>query len=565
MANLRFFVTQEGTLNQGGSGKDTIFNFTGQFSSDTVKGAGGNDLISFANQTTAVGIHGGITALGSAGSFTAGFAKAIYSGANVAAGVIAANLTAISSMSAAVTGTYREVSATVQSLQQTGIATIRGGVIGGNTGNDSIYLGDQVTTFNKAFVGGGAGNDLLGTFNSGASTAGFLNANFSGSTIAGGNGNDTVFVNLSAGSATENLLAGNSGNDSVMLSSTNAEINSGRILGGGGTDSVVVDIDTAKNVTIRGGDGKDSIDLTFSAGRVSTLIEGDSTNGSGADTIRIQMGLAGNSSNTINGGDGADSIVLSGTTAADGGSNILNAGTGADTVFFQSAGEGYLSGATIKGQMGNDSILIQSMSAGTVNSSIIYGNKGNDTITLGGLADAANRGRSAGSQNLTIQGGAGADLLTNSGFNTAGGTGIFAYKSLSDSTLDSMDTVLFSTAAVSAGATTNVFVSSQVRIHVATGSLSLASGGSGAVSASSGYIVWSGYSDNSLTARVSAIDANITTTGAAAVFTTDNSTRFLFVQGGATDLVVKLASADNLSAGQANVAVSGAIIGFGEG
>jgi hypothetical protein len=560
MAKLRFFVTEEGTLNQGGSGNDTVFNFTGSFSSDTVKGAGGNDLISFANQTTAVQIHAGYTA-GSAGSHTAGFVKAIYSGANVAAGVIATNLTATTSLSASTTHTsYSEVSATVQSLQQTGIETLKGGIIGGNTGNDSIYLGDQLTTFNKAFVGGGAGNDLIGTFNSGASTAGYLNANFSGSTIAGGNGNDTVFVNLSAGSGKEILLAGNSGNDSVMLSSDNAEINSGRILGGGGNDSVVVDIDTAKNVTIRGGDGKDSIDLTFSAGRVSTLIEGDSTNGSGADTIRIQLGVAGNSSNTINGGDGADSIVITGTTAADGGGNILNAGTGADTIFFQSAGEGYLSGATIRGQQGNDSILIQAMSAGAVNSSIIYGNKGNDTITLQNVL-----GFSAGSRNVTIQGGAGADLLTNSGFNTAGGTGIFTYKSLSDSTLDSMDTVLFSTAAVSAGGTTNVFVSSQVRINVATGSLSLASGGSGAVSASSGYIVWSGYSDNSLTARVSAIDANITTTGAAAVFTTDNADRFLFVQGGATDLVVKLASADNLSAGQANVAVSGSIIGFGEG
>ena len=53
MADLRFFVTQEGTLNQGGSGNDSIFNYTGTFSSDTVKGSGGNDLISFANQTTA--------------------------------------------------------------------------------------------------------------------------------------------------------------------------------------------------------------------------------------------------------------------------------------------------------------------------------------------------------------------------------------------------------------------------------------------------------------------------------------------------------------------------------
>ena len=97
-------------------------------------------------------------------------------------------------------------------------------------------------------------------------------------------------------------------------------------------------------------------------------------------------------------------------------------------------------------------------------------------------------------------------------------------------------------------------------VQVCTGA-----GTGGKVSAASGYVIWSGYSDNSLTARVSAIDASYTTTGAAAVFTTDNNTRFLFVQGGTTDLVAKLASADNLSAGQANIALSGNVIGFGEG
>ena len=42
-------------------------------------------------------------------------------------------------------------------------------------------------------------------------------------------------------------------------------------------------------------------------------------------------------------------------------------------------------------------------------------------------------------------------------------------------------------------------------------------GAVGAVSASGGFVVWSGYSDNSLTARVSAINAGYTTTGDFAV------------------------------------------------
>ena len=560
MADLRFFVTQEGTLNQGGSGNDSIFNFTGSFSSDTVKGAGGNDLISFANQTTAATIRA-IASAGSAGLGTsAGFLRVVYSGANVSAGTIQ-TISNTGSTALSAGGTVVEVSAQVEALRYTGVQTVRGGVIGGNTGNDSIYLGDQITTFDRAFVGGGAGNDILGSFNSGANTAGKLNAIFSGSTLAGGAGNDTVFANVSAGSGTDFLLAGNAGADTIQLSSDNLEANSGRVLGGAGNDTVLVDIDTATNVTIRGGDGADTIDLTFSAGATNTLIEGDSTNGSGADTIRIQLGVVNGSSNTILGGDGADSIVLSGATASDGGNTLYAGGTGADTIFFQSAGEGYISGSTIKGGMGNDSILIQAMSAGAVASGLILGQKGDDTITLANVL-----GFSAGSTDVTIQGGVGADLLTNSGMNTAGGTGIFSYKSYTESTLDSMDTVLFSTAAVSAGGTTEAFQSSQIRIAFSTGiSLATGAGVSGQVSASSGYIVFSGFSDNSLTARVSSIDASYTTTGAAAVFTTDNASRFLFVQGGTTDTVMKLASADNLSAGQANIGLSGNVIGFGEG
>ena len=90
---------------------------------------------------------------------------------------------------------------------------------------------------------------------------------------------------------------------------------------------------------------------------------------------------------------------------------------------------------------------------------------------------------------------------------------------------------LYTTAAVSAGSDT--FASSQVKFQVATGdALALATGAGtgGKVSAASGYVIWSGYSDNSLTARVSAIDASYTTTGNVAVFTTDNADRYLFVR-----------------------------------
>ena len=118
---------------------------------------------------------------------------------------------------AASAATGSEVSATVD-IFELGLATLLA-MIGGNTGNDSIYHGDQLTEFG-AFVGGGAGNDL-GTFNSGASTAGKLNTNFSGATVAGGNGNDTVFVHsLVIPLQLESLVTPN---DSVMLSAASAK------------------------------------------------------------------------------------------------------------------------------------------------------------------------------------------------------------------------------------------------------------------------------------------------------------------------------------------------------
>ena len=132
------------------------------------------------------------------------------------------------------------------------------------------------------------------------------------------------------------------------------------------------------------------------------------------------------------------------------------------------------------------------------------------------------------------------------GSGAGAGSATFAYDSFSESTLAAMDTLTFSTAAVSAGL--GSFDSSQILVNVGMG-LGTGVTGAGAVgqvSASGGFVVWSGYSDNSLTARVSAIDAGYTTTGDFAVFTTDGTTRYLFVQGGTTDLVAKLSNEDDL-------------------
>ena len=233
------------------------------------------------------------------------------------------------------------------------------------------------------------------------------------------------------------------------------------------------------------------------------------------------------SSTSVYGATGADSIVFSGVT--DNGTNIYDAGAGNDTIFFQSAEADTVSGSSIVGGVGNDSILFQSMSAGTLQSGYIGAGAGDDTITITDLQAAG----SAGAVGATIKGGAGADLITRVPLVLVR----FATRLwlIAQSTLSAMDTLTFNTAAVSAGTT---FGSAQILVNLGMGITTGVSGAGavGQVSASGGFVVFSGYSDNSLTARVSAIDAGYTTTGDYAVFTTDNTTRYLFVQGGTTDL-----------------------------
>jgi hypothetical protein len=550
MADLRFFVTQEGTLNQGGSGNDSIFTFTGTQSATTVKGVDGNDLISFANQTTAITVRSTI----SAGDKTAGSLQANYSGAYVSAGAIfngnntAGTLTIVSTLTAGML----EASASIQTLQNTGVSSLTESLLAGGAGNDSIFLGDQLAAFSKVSVGGGQGNDIIGTFNSGANTAGHLGV-ITGSQVRGGAGNDTVFINTEGASASNTKVVGNGGNDSVMFSGATLEINSGLIGGGAGNDDVVVVARSANKVTVNGGAGNDSINVLFSAGTDASLIQGDNST-TGADTINLSLG-ASVSSTTVDGGLGADSIVLSGQT--DGGSNIIDAGGGNDTIYIQSAGIDTLSASTVLGGAGNDSILIEALAIGSVQSAFIKGGAGKDTITI----EATQTVGSSGAVGLSIKGGGGADSLTLGAVGSAG-SGTFVFSKYSESTLDSMDTLTFNTASVSAG--TQSFASGSVMVNVAPGLTTGVSGAGavGQVSASGGFVVFSGYSDNSITARVSAINAGYTTTGDFAVFTTNNTTRYLFVQGGATDLVARLSDADDLSAGLATIVKSGNTLGF---
>ena len=169
------FRNPGGILNQGGSGNDTIAHYTG-FSLRTPFAV----LLAMTLFPLPTKQLQPPSVPKSAG--TAGVAKVMYAGAYESAGSIAERTFTAETASLTELGTV-EVSASIQTLQLTGLSTVRAGsVFQGGVGNDSIFLGDQITTFDKVSVRGGTGSDVIGTFNSGGATTGIL-SNLSGGEI----------------------------------------------------------------------------------------------------------------------------------------------------------------------------------------------------------------------------------------------------------------------------------------------------------------------------------------------------------------------------------------------
>jgi hypothetical protein len=564
MAKQNLFVGAEGALYQGGSGNDTIQNFTGKFSANTIKGGAGNDLISFAHQTTAVTITA--TATVSNMTWTAGTLTVSYNGPAVTAGSVVAKATGTVATWAGKTAGV----ATFQSLRNTALLTGQHSFIQGGEGNDTVQFGDFLVELSGTTVEGGQGNDLIGSYNSGASTAGKFNGSFLGNRFRGAKGNDVISVDVSSLSVVSgNVLNGNSGNDTVIFSSEGTvavDVKDTQIFGGKGNDDVSYQnagAGSSNHVTIAGGAGNDVVTVkelgsTFASG----LIELDSNNaGTGKDTLYVDF--AAWSGTTINSYAGVDSIIIS-SLDADGGGNLIDMGRGNDIMEFNTSTI-IVSGSTIQGGQGNDKINNSANAAvnasQAIKSSVIRLGAGNDTIILSSDATTT-----AGNAGATIVGGLGADYIELGGIGVVG-SGTFAFSSYSDSKLGSGDTVMFQTASFAAnGASQNA---STVNFTIPD-SVALASGSQtavgGGVSGVSGVINFSGVSDN-LTARVNALDAGFTTTGTVAFFTVADNNEFIFVQGGSDDLIVKINDSTVLSAGAKDgtlsIMYSGKAFGFG--
>jgi Ca2+-binding RTX toxin-like protein len=254
---------------------------------------------------------------------------------------------------------------------------------GGNDIFDASAL--PATVVSQFTVDGGAGND----------------------TLTGSQGNDTLM-----GGDGDDVVTGGRGNDTAFL--------------GAGNDTFVWSPGDGSDV-VEGQDGNDT--MVFNGANINEKID-ISANGSRVrffrDVANITMDLGGVETVNFNALDGADTITvnsLAGTDlttvnlnlgAADGKADsvIFNGSNGNDTIHVASFNNGSLV------SVGGPGLAVNIREAeGTNDGLTVNGQGGDDRIDASGLA--------AGLINLTINGGAGNDVLTGSAGNDLvnGGTG----------------------------------------------------------------------------------------------------------------------------------------------
>lgn len=228
-------------------------------------------------------------------------------------------------------------------------------------------------------------------------------------TMIGGAGNDTL-----SGTDNADLLIGNGGNDVITAAGGDDTINAGSgadsVDGGDGNDQVLGQGGTD---TLTGGAGDDFVD----GGASSDIIYGDDIDGvqtgndtisgsAGADFILAGLGddivYGGSDSDTIFGQDGEDTLF------GQGGDDVIDAGTGDDTIVWKQDGEDSVNGADgrdqieVRGTSGMDSLTV-----GQLGSTLIVTGNGSTLSVPNADQNFAN-----GLEELVINGGNGADLIT---------------------------------------------------------------------------------------------------------------------------------------------------------
>ena len=500
--------------------------------SQSVYGAEGNDVISLG----ALGITATASALVTVPDLLFSGTAGMLSGTNIVSGEVVLHgsagttYTDASSYTFSGNGTGGSISVSAIGVRTSdqGARTVNGALFQANAGNDSIALGDTLTTVSATTFAGGAGNDLIGGFTyvneqwTGASVA---NATFLNTKFEGGDGNDTIELSGGATYSALNINA-NKGDDVVSLDGTVTDLGNSIVGLGAGNDAFSGEIVLVDTSTIAGGKGNDVIQLSGTNVNFAA-IGGDRAN---ADNMA---------------GDGHDSIQLDGTTYS---ATTIFGGGGNDTVTFSAS----MSGSEASLNLGFDQFIVQS-GASIDDSTIGLGNNGDifqvtgtdvtevlsSRINLGkgldttyfGDSDIASSTLFAGS---TLNGGAGADYLFGSASITGGGTVAInlLYTENTESTLTAFDTVAVDVTDNNSG--NYVF-------RYEPGA-TLASFSAAGVTGTDGIVAFSSNFATDVTARAEAIASN-TTAGGAAIFMDGSSNSYLFVNGSTDDLLVQIGSA----------------------
>lgn len=440
--------------------------------------------------------------------------------------------------------------------------------VNANGGNDTIRLTLKtgVDILANAFRGGLDNDSIVLTAVSGGS-----GSTFAGNLLQGGQGNDTIKIKVGSASYNNLTLNGNQGVDFISFSASadlTNRVNNINLFGGQGSDQIQADINGsgARNITVAGGLGSDRVQLNFDDIVTNLLVNGGTNGTEGGDDEGDDIFVSAEDiegSNSIFGNAGNDTIRVVSDTA----NNLLIAGNaGNDTLIF-SAEEG--NNITIGGGNGSDLIEVRSNSGTTSHifsggrNSLIGGN-GDDTIFF-------RSGDGLSAANVTIQGGGGADLFfaapsakASAGARDAISGGNFSYASLTDSTIDALDTIVVGsagTATNNSGTILNMFMPNAVNVNAFNGQ-------AGGFQFTAGVLEMdtaAGSGGNiSLSQIVGTLDATLSEGDAVAfrLGTADNE-GFVFVAGAEAgvndDLLVKIEgfSKASLSAGDASLTNGG--------
>lgn len=265
-----------------------------------------------------------------------------------------------------------------------------GNGLGINLGN-----GSNTVVANNVTVQGGVGLNFALVSGIGANT--FRLQNFSVAHAALINDFGPLTLNVDHLTAKNLTIAGSIGNDSISLS--NCTIAQKLILGSTfGNDTIDLDHVTAGSFNIALGPGIDHFTAETVVATNAFKLDG----GADADTIVLSNCTVGTLT-TILGGDGADSITL--TDHATNGL-YLGGGAGNDTILLTTVHVNRL--ATINGGLGGDAVTLDAFSATTL---IVTLGDGPDSITVQSVTIAGS---------AMIGGGLGNDTYTDGGGNTFG-------------------------------------------------------------------------------------------------------------------------------------------------